>query len=441
MIIIKLNMGRRMKTNSQILLATAISIGMTCGSVSAEDYGVVIGFKAEHTNNVKKSANETSELKQDLELTARYAVDTRLVDAGINYQVIKSYYSKETFENRDSVNGSAFATVTLFPKNFTWQFKHDSRSLSKDISTAETPDNIEDRQTFQTGPSLNFNLSPRMSLSFTGLYSDVRYEDNIANDSERNTGNITLTRQTGVLGQISFDLNYSDADYKNSDFEFENNRASISVARQFKGGNYNISLGHTKIKKPQEDDLSGTYFNAALDFQRNRRKFGIRASSELTDSSMGKGSRLPPTGDFENGDISERRVGILRRSSGQVLFVQELAGNKTTVSLSAIYNNSDYQALEGDEERRGIRASLKHKYSATINGTLSLRYDNYKPFDIEISGENNTATVGYTINKKIRKNVDLRAGLKYQERQNDGLLSKEYDELSGFVGIYFSYGS
>src|SRR6478735_2615031 len=122
-------------------------------------------------NIARTSANEESGTVTITGLNLKYRENTRRIQADVEADVGYEHYLDGIFD--DGVIGEADGVVTigLLPESFEWYVEDQFTQARVDTFAADTPENRQNVNRFETGPDVQLRLTDALQFRFSGRYS------------------------------------------------------------------------------------------------------------------------------------------------------------------------------------------------------------------------------------------------------------------------------
>ncbi len=424
-------------------LAFGLAIaGASCAQAS--EYSLDLGLRLKHSDNVSRSqANERSELEQAIDTTIRYSTSTPFVNAQLKYQAQFETYNQDTHDDEWYLDGSAQVQVNLLPQRLQWVFNHSQRTQTIDSFGSDSPNNLDERSQFQTGPVLNFDVTGVDQLKFSAFYIDTRYDKSDFQDSERNVGQVAWEHRTSQIGVFSLKASVSDVEFLNHDFTYDNTSYGLEYQRKLKYGNFKAEVGNNEVERSNGANFDGIYSKASLNIELVESELAFRYLKELTDTSAGLGLSGSLSDNLGTGDEELGLIDVIERETAQAFYT--FKGNEPESRLTfGVFQNRDlYQTANRDDQRRGIFVNHHHQFSNEWSSQLAVRFtetDRTSVIDSFNEGLNETTRTSLYFVYRYSPQFRVRFGLQHTQRDNSDNTSREYDELEGLIGVYYRFG-
>lgn len=427
-------------------MALTSAILILAPSLFAAEYSLDLGANLTRTDNVfKRSTNEESDLKRTVQAGLFYANKTKLIDANFNYDASFETYDKDSFDDKTYLNGNATINLTFIPNVFSWTLLQSQRTQTINNFDPETPENTDERSTFQTGPTLSFSPSKVDKVSITGLYIDTSYDTSDFQDSERTQAQLSWSHQTSAIGSITLKGNVSDVEFTNNGMEYDQDYYGIELYRRLKLGSASIEFGRDKIDRGNGVTIDGNSFNVALDLEFVSSNFGLRYVKQLTDTSNGLGLNSRINGSiidqFDSGDANLSVVDFVERKTLQAFYTIKSRSGKSSFTLGVISSDEDYKTSDADETQDSAYVNYRYKFSESWSSLFRARYSEVDRDQDEALGKNKTKNYSLFMTYKYSPQFRIEIGAELDQRSNTGNLGRDYDELTGIIGFNYTIGN
>jgi hypothetical protein len=251
---------------------------------------------------------------------------------------------------------AANAEVGIVPERFSWRIGESYVQGRSDPFGADTVENRENVNVFETGPSINVGFGGRTSLGVATTYSDRNYGRSTFLDSELLETELGLFRQIRPTTLIGIEATVTDVEYESTMMGYDIEAAYLSYERSLASGAVDLAVGTNKLITELRT-VREPYFE--LSWERT-----LAARSTLTLSGV--------SGFTDSGRLLELRpdqvaIDVLLTSEAtnrqQIALDYELDLPRTRVNVGAAVLQDEFEqntALDsdGDEVHVGITRSL-----------------------------------------------------------------------------------
>jgi len=356
-------------------------------------------------------------------LNLKYRQNTRRIQADVDADIGYEHYLDN--ESEDGVIGQARGVVTvgLVPDNLEW-FLEDQFSQSRvDLFSADTPENRQNVNRFETGPDAQLRLSDAYALRLSGRYAGVDYETSAA-DGDRVSGSIAIARQLGTAREASFNISSEDVNFDDAgNVGYQRNSAYLRYVAQSSRTELSADVGYHRI----EDDLGTSADGMLLDVLLLRR---LSANSRL---SLNLGTRFSDAGEIvllppgaESGGLDPIAVNGEPFEGRHVNLAWDFERNRTSIGLFVEYRQERYDnSVDSDRDLLMYSAHIYRRLTSRIE--VYARVENARE-DFDNADSYNEGLVG-NLGIMARLGNSARIGLEgvYRDRQSTNTVS-EYTE-------------
>lgn len=397
------------------------------------DWGASVSTGLNYTSNAfLEEGATTSELQRDAQFMVNVDHQTKRASIGGNYRLNRRYYP-ESFGDDTTLQGDADASIAILPRNLVWNANHIRVDSVRDFDGNDTPTNRAVRQTFQTGPSLSFRLTPvdELSSSVSRNWKTIEFEPE--RDSETDLMSLSFTHQFSRLLTGSISVNQSEVSFEEAE-GYEQDSQSLSLQRKIKDGGLSLVIGNNEIHQANFKS-SSPLLNASFFLRRYNSDLNISYSRKLTHSSTEillddtVIPGLPYFGVIQLTEIVENES--LRAN------ISKLVADAITIGVGCFLDSTVSQQTKVSSDRRGWTASADYQRPLSAATAVGLRYDT-RYVDSGISGEEDTsfyhnlvARYGFSFTDSL--NIDSNVGLSTRS----GSADNDFDNTFASIRVVY----
>lgn len=401
--------------------AIVLVISLFPGTVCALQAEWSVGAEAQYSDNIRLAPeDEESEWTRIGRLGIGLLHNAPDMDAQVGADYTYRDYAGDTYEDEGTLESEALIDWRIVPDYFSWQARGRYARVPIATTGADTPDNFQDAYGFVTGPDL---VLPFTSVDFLRLgarYGRYGVEETVE-DSERYAASLGLVRRLSSLTELSLNSRYTQVRYDEQtavQTDYDRVDTYLALERRLRLGSLSAAAGYTSIQRDNLEDVEGAL--ARLSWRRDlasQSEAGLELSYQVTDIA---GAFTDPADDplavdpetiTVTGDLADetRVAGFYNASSG-----------RTSIGLESRWVREDYQEAD-DLDRQRMGASLGLAYLMTPHRRLSLDvmgdYIDYETLDrqdeeltaslalIQQLGRHVTASLSYQ-RGEVRSNVE-----------------------------------
>ena len=406
-----------------------------CTAVPALEFNANAGIDARHTDNAGLvSMNETD----DLITTARISAALSELEGPLTGNVDTSLryldYLDNTFGNQTYFQLGATASLEQLERRLVWTVSNFFDQTSIDNLAASTPDNTQDTNAFSLSAAVNIPVAARHSITVTPSFQDFRY-DTSASDNQQAGIAASWGYQLNPTTSLSLSGDFRDVDFDDDtgspDYESTGLDVGLSVTRA--RTRYIASIGATRAERDTGTDTDGVTGSFTLEHDFTARSMIVaNLSSDITDSSnlFLSSSINPNTGTFNNVQTSNE---VVRNNELRITYTRQ--GTVVNARIWAELRDLDYDTALLDREVQELGANISYPFTALLTGSVNGNYRRTKDTSSMTTDKEYlvTGTLNYGLSRKLSVNM----GLQVQSKDST-LATREYDEKSVFAGIAYS---
>ena len=418
------------KSVSAVLFCISASIS----SISMADYSINTSLGVESTDNANQSGTEVRETSINAALNATGKTQSTNVDADFGYSLTVDRYLKDTFDDRENMEGSGYLVFHNNRRTLSWFFSDIEELALQDRSRADTPDNRVQRSIISTGPQLSFTVTSVDSVSVGATYSKTNVDAEDSNNNERVAANIEWAHQISTTASFGMSAFMSDVTFdEGGDYE--------SVGYSFNGnlrapwGSVSVSAGQSESKPEVGGSSDSMTYRTSYAAPFPKLAFSIYAVKALTDGVSGIS---PLQFDIENLASTDSNItnsSIIESQSFGSSIGYPFESINASVSASLTYSEEDF--VETDQQDSSQTASINFAKSITTQWSMTLGYS-VKQFDSELENvQSESEEQSLSIGTGYRASDDLSFSASISHSRRDDELTKETGKTSGSVRVTY----
>lgn len=395
-----------------------------------------VGVGLEYTNNVALTpVDQLDELIVVGYVGARLEEINGPVQADITASLNHQRYTKDTFEDRRYFNLGATAGWEMIKNRFNWLLSN--YYLQRPINYAEpnTPDNIQDINTFIFGADIVLPISARQTFTLLPEYKNFYYET-LLTDNQQYSLAAGWNYQMNPLTTVGLNASVRTIDYDQpliEDVTFSS--IFIAIASIRARSDFSTNLGATHVER--DNGQSTEEFTGNLSWLlnlTNRSKIRAYVATGLTDSHSGalNATIEPDEGDPNNIQITADVI----RNQVMTFGYHRLDGTLDS-SLTGELHELNYSETPNDRKIRILNAVFNYPVTPLVISGFYARYN--KTDYLDADRIDNSYTVGGNIRYQFSRKLHSLFDLKYRNRDST-LASQNFDEWSVFVTLTYGFG-
>lgn len=445
------------KLGLMLLLVVIVVVYICLGVVGAsQSYAAQLNVSAysttEYTSNAKlENTNTADDVIESVGINVLLNEQRKRFNANASFNLSQEFYLNNTFSDQTQLTtGFGLFNFDIVDDFLDWRTSFTRTDVLSDSSAGDTPDNREQRNTFKTGPTINYRMNKASTFRVGANYVQVINSDEDAADTKRVDANASYIYQYNSITNFSLNSNYDRVieikedgrTRSNSNEHSQNISLDVGMNRLFSHGSFSANIGRNEVRSETSETVAGNFFSVQL--QREQVLFHnlvVNYSESISDTSIGFESReqllaANPGFNPENPDSrleTTTQLDIIKQKSLDISVSRGI--DSYQYSVSAFWNDLSYVKLNNDERVIGVVLNLKQKIQEGLTAGFTYRLVKQDLIDRSDDGDNVTQT--YTIDSAYRwtKDFSINGFITYQERGNNKNAVREYEDFS--LGITF----
>ena len=395
-----------------------------------------IGVGLEYTDNAALTEeNQLDDLIAVGYIGAILEDDEGPLVADITASLNHHRYTKDTFEDQRYFNLGATAGWDMIRNRFKWFLSNYFLQRSIDSIEPNTPDNIQDSNSFTFGADIAVPLSARQMFTLRPEYLNFYYEIQTT-DNQQYSLSASWNYQLNALTSVGLNGSVRTIDYDEplvDDVSFSSVFFAISTVRA--RSDFSTNLGSTRVDR--DNGQNTDEFAGNLDWLlelTQRSRFRAFISTDLTDSSSGA---LNATVDPGTGDPNDIQIGtdVIRSKVLTLEYAREDGTLKS--SLTGQLRELDYSESPDDRRIRSLNAVFNYPMTGLLTSGFYARYRHTEYIDLVRT--DNDYTVGGNLKYRMSRKLTSSFDVKYRNRDST-LEMQSYDEWSAYISLVYGFG-
>ncbi len=387
------------------------------------DYG--IGLRVEYNDNV---ALQPGSQVEDTLLAPfiDFGIDRQgtRIDVEASGIVEHASYVDSTFDSEFRGNISASMNYRVVDGRLNWVAQNGLTRSALNVLGVQTPDNVQQTNSFTTGPDLTFRLGSADDLLLGARYNNfLADQDDNAVDYDgysifgqwnrllSPTTTIGLRLQNDSVGFDQIDLTQPD---------YDRSVVSAIYTRDLGVGSgmassLSVDVGYAQADFDGIESIDSPYFR--LEWTRQLaggQEFGLRLTREIGDTfsdTLGFGNSLIARPVQETAVV---RDPFTRSLAGATW--SRPVGQNYRFNLSATYDEQDYSVSELDQELLSFDVGFEWQIAPLLSMTSNLGWTDQEFTDIGQQSDRFDASVGVSYQRT--RNLFLLFGVRYSDESN-----------------------
>ncbi len=342
-------------------------------------------------------------------------------------------YLHKTFSNSVIGRFDGIANVALIPERLIWSIREDFGQVQIDPLRSITPENRQNVNYLSTGPDLTFRVADRDFITLTGRYSTTRYQVSDY-DSRREFGGLSVGRDLDVASSLSLNADTEKIEFDDPSANQEYDRQVLFLRYQDRGARtfWWLNLGASRVDAT--DSHSGPLIQGQI--QRNvapGATFMFGAGIQVTDAADSfRDFRPGAIGGIVTGPVAGTTQSFRRHyleSSWNYL------RNRTTLSLSARWNDDSYDSLPTLDLRfTDVELRAERQISPFVSAHVLESLRHYDYLYSTASSRNLIGGAGLSI--RLGRTVNLSVDIAREDQSAPAALNRYRENRAGIIFTY-----
>jgi len=339
--------------------------------------------------------------------------------ADLDYREYSDQYDDETLGTL-----TAFGDVHFVPNRFVWASGVDLGQGRTDAFAADGPGNRERITVMRTGPRVSLPLGRRTNLELGGVYSERRYEESDALESEDKTYDVGVYREVSRTARVGLVATATDVEYQGN-LGYGIDSVALRYERTLATGSSFVEVGRNEL-----DFQNGTTSGSVARVAWNRRvgvrsRIGISANHEFGDS----------------GDLIDLSIGALGTSRitdvlltpdplelNRVAVQFEYGGNRSRVAIQGAAFEENYQSDDGfDNEGVDVQLTIDRQFTQRLTGGIVF---GHLEREFSVAGPRNVDQITWLfLDRQIGRHILIGMSAAHNQRRGQDAFEEALYEL------------
>ena len=391
---------------------------------------------ASHTDNSLKSSDDTnqSELEQSVDANIGLSHSGKSVKADIGYVFSRIEYDKETQDDETITTGDASITYEQIEQTLIWNLDNSRRSVVRDRGLVDIESNRDEQSVTTAKGTYILHPSETDTVSTSISYSDIRYDDQDQQDSDRTGITAVWNRQLTQVDSLSLNLGFDDVSFENSVSDYEYYSATVGYQAVLSRLSYQIQVGYNEQESDSRNNTGGL-LRANFNYSYGGSNWSLDLSRQLTDTSRGNNnnsiSNLDQFSSFSNSDV-------LELTSADFTYSNTTLCESCTVALSVLLDQERYEVLDDDNDQVAARVQFAYQLSRTTSLSSNADYREFSFKGANTRNDYNIVSYGFSLSKDITQDLSISLSVNYEDKESD-LSLEDYDELRGGISLNYQF--
>jgi hypothetical protein len=408
--------------------------------------------ETEYTTNARLvTTNTEDDVIQRVGINVMLREERKRFNANASFNLSQELYLNNTYTDQTQLTtGFGLFNFDIVEGFLDWRTSFTRKDVLSDATASDTPDNREQRNTFRTGPNINYRINQASTIQFGANYVQVGNSDEQAADTKRIDANASYIYQYNSITNFSLNSNYdrvievkeSGQTRSNSNEHSQNISLNVGMNRQFSHGSFSAQVGRNEVRSEDSQTVTGNFFNIQL--QREQVYYHniiTQYSESISDSSIGFESLdslidANPSFSQDNPRLeTTSQLDIIKQKSANISINRSIDLYQYT--LRAFWADQNYDIQLSDERSVGMSLNIQQKIQEGLSVGFTYEQVMQKLLDSPNDGDNFTRT--FTIDTSYRWTVGFSTDgfIAYEKRGNNKDAIKEYEDFS--IGVTLNW--
>lgn len=338
---------------------------------------VVVGAASVWEDNVfRDSTNRESDISNRVYAILNADEDMGSYHYGASYDIEYRWYVDSSYDSATYLNGSAFADFLLLNRRLNWDNRIASAVSMRNASEPNTPDNIDQRNSIYTAPSINIINTQRDRLALGAHATKLMYREASDNDSTRYGADATYSHQFTQLFSGGLNCVGEKTEFK-TESNYESHSCSITTSRVLNGGNVSLNVGKSRINPEVGEEIDGLIYQFRANWSSELWGWYLSSLRSITDTTVGLGLLLAQEGNnaFTSVDTNTDLAVLTTRTRTELGLDYSI---NSAMTLSGVaYRDLDDIELDGapDTLRKGASIFMEKDFPNNISTRLAYYFE------------------------------------------------------------------
>jgi hypothetical protein len=414
--------------------------GMVNNIAQEKQFSANAYLELEYDDNIRKTkTNEESDIQELVGVAINYSYVSRSLDMGLGYELTHEEYADDSFEGKTRLQGNARVQISTNPARYSWLIQHDQSIANTNNRNADTPNNLDMRSVFTTGPNVNLQPSPVDTLSAVFRYVDVRFDEQSDNDTQREQAQLSWNHLLSPRSTVGLSVSYVEVEGDTPTSGYNQQKFGVNYNSQIKYGSYSLSGGTTSLERDVDgiDDVDGSYYSASFNTTWSGSSLGFSANRDVTDSSIGLSQNFSAGSGFQNGDTNFDAIDIVTRTRYQIFYTRRNVDGRLGMSVQLAHDEEDFDTLLTDQESQSGSIAFDYALSQNMNTSIGFRYEKNKFLDEPLLGEDETQEISLELDHTVGQQWGFTYSIVHDDRENNVDAGREYQSLRAAVRVNY----
>ncbi len=448
MLLVRLKLRDLMLSGQQKIFFRSVFVSLC--AVSNLAYALTlepgIGIGAEYTDNAKLTpedlaSSQTSDVIATGYVGALLQENEGSLQYNVNASLVNNVYTDDSYDDQRYFNLGASANWEMINRRLNWFLRDSFNQRTIQELTSNTPDNLQDSNTFTFGANIDFPVSKVQNFSLVPQYTRNYFEEQTTDNQQLSLA-ASWNYQAFRLTKVGLNLSTRNVDYTETNALGQSipgtdfTTASVIFNTKLRRSNFIVNLGSTTVKR-EDSSLDNSGFTGSASWIADltkTSKLNTSFSTELTDTSSVAFSADSP----ENSSVDDLEVttDVVRNSLFHLTYIRD-----DPAVNSRYWVESRKVKYSGDpltRETQAVGLNFSRPLTRLLSGALYLKHNRTK--QLETLRTDKRYTVGVNLKYRMARKVNAVFDITYRRKASDSVLDN-YDETSAFASIVYGFGS
>ncbi len=389
------------------------------------------------TDNLGRETNGESETFGSAGATVEFIREAARLRAALAGEIDYLHYDSNRFDNEVIGRIDGLIGIALLPQRLDWMIENRFGQVRTDPFAAESPENREYLNVFETGPDLYLPLGVRTALEASGRFADRRLQNSDELDSQIVSGEAGLFRQLSPTQRAGLSATARTVEYDGEDLpRYKLYSAFFTYERQLATGEVGIDLGANRLGFTGRSSTGALVRARWIRELTARSMLSLSAGREFRDAGDQLGAAgLVGTGLGTTGDAG-LTADPYTSTYGSATYTLER--DRTVFTLGGGASSERYEAANLlDRNTLFVDAGMRYSFSRTLEGELgfSVRREDFTRVDAATADE---FIFNAGLARRVGREFDIT--FQYQYAQRDADVGFDFEENRIIISLVWVPG-
>jgi len=391
--------------------------------------GVALWLTHAESDNVARTEGSERGSYDGLGVLLDLSHESTRFDSSLNTNLELRRYSDDLIDNEPVGTLDGQMNVGLVPDRVSWLLQESYGQGQTDAFAATGPNNRESINVFTTGPRFDLPLGGRFALSAGAMFSSRRYDESASLDSDAETYDVGLFRQTSQRTRYGLVLAANEIEYDvTGALAYDIDRASLNYERAFATGGVSLAVGTNEVSilgQTTDEPLFNFAWSREL---ATRSTLRIEAAREFSDTATNLTTDL---GQTPVGGDPSALVSASPFEQERLFVSYALAGARTDLDVSLGTAEENYLGGLLDNDNTTTRVSLQRTVTPRLAFGIGLYHveREFAGTSTQPARDDTEKTISAWVNRSLGRLFDLALVLTSYEFRGDQHFDEDRYEI------------